>query len=1058
MKNSILFINLLLTCITSAASFYGNHSHLDYRTAKTRHFSLHYPKELYLYADQAAQLAESVTDSLTRRYQVVLPRLDVVLEDALFSNGQANSARHALKLWVSDWGFKLRSTHPWLPDVVTHEFSHIVSLWAGAKTPPWLFGLHLGYQDFYNESVRTDWGMILSSGMAAAWLAEGTAQYESARLGFDRWDSHRDMTLRMAFLEDQVIPLDLMKLFQSEKAIDFERGPYGQGFDMVRFIAERWGDESIPKIWQALGRWDNWSVAGALKSVIGVDDRELFDLWFADRSLKYQQWAKTRKFSQGTRMNAQGFYTANLKSFEGEVWGYSNFGSSNWEGGLFAWHAKEDSSKAQFPDSLGRYGLGAFSVDSIELEKVWLDNGFDLRRVGKDLQILTQAYGERDENGQTHFNLYLYSAAKKQGEYLTQNLNLRHPMFSPDGQSAVAVRKVDARNQYVLWEFDFKSGEGRDLWSGGGADESGVQVFKPVYSLDGRWILFTWYDQKMKRLSVYDRDSGQVHHLLEGGGDYRDAVFDQEGRDILFSSDFDGVFDIYRLKNWQSESHEILRLTRVKGGAFEPQMIERHLHYVGYDADGFNWYQLSADSIRPESQSARDIEKDRPRSTVELQENYEISAKAKAYNALPRQVIVAPIFIGQEAPQNTEKNTEGESRFKAGISFTLIDPVDHNTVDGTLLLEVGEGLDYINGNGVNPRMQSDFTLGWTNKSTPVDFSLRYTRVNMRGRDTLTSEDPAVLPQLTHYSNLYQNIHTQFDYSVFKKGDRLSLGGGWQDIGFNLYELAAPLSYSVYQSFYGTTGLQWRRFEEEEGSAILTPGFGLGLWYRFEQADLFRPNGKFSDSFEVNEAGVISPIFTPYTVQTLHGDGVYVLGVPWIGGVLSAEALGQSLLGVRSNAQGVDDFFLPGIQVVGYPYLDGENVLFRGENSVQFSLRYQRRLYKLNRGWRSLHHVGAFLDLGAHWSTAYNGKFYKGTLQGVSSLHSELRLSNRIFYGIPMEIFVRGEWGLNSWNDYQPKAIGVDGLPTRIHAGLVFRFDNPGELIDLRPRHGTWSLR
>jgi hypothetical protein len=31
------------------------------------------------------------------------------------------------------------------------------------------------------------------------WFAEGTAQFESYRMGFDRWDTHRDMLLRTAF-------------------------------------------------------------------------------------------------------------------------------------------------------------------------------------------------------------------------------------------------------------------------------------------------------------------------------------------------------------------------------------------------------------------------------------------------------------------------------------------------------------------------------------------------------------------------------------------------------------------------------------------------------------------------------------------------------------------------------------------------------------------------------------------------------------------------------------------------------------------------------------------
>ena len=66
-------------------------------------------------------------------------------------------------------------------------------------------------------------------------------------------------------------------------------------------------------------------------------------------------------------------------------------------------------------------------------------------------------------------------------------------------------------------------------------------------------------------------------------------------------------------------------------------------------------------------------------------------------------------------------------------------------------------------------------------------SLRFTNVNVRGQDSLSSEDPSVQTVLTHYSNEFMNLHGQAEYAVFKKGDLLSLGGGVQKIGFNLYE-------------------------------------------------------------------------------------------------------------------------------------------------------------------------------------------------------------------------------------------------------------------------------
>jgi hypothetical protein len=1046
----LLLVLLFCSSQSMAQAFYGNQSHLEYKSADTRYFSLHFPHELQMYADPVAQMAETVSDTLLKRYNIEMPRLDVVLQDGLFSNGQANSAKHGLKLWVSDWGFKLRSTHPWLQDVITHEFAHIVSLYAGAKTKPWLFGLHLGYQDFYNEDLVTDWGFVLSTGLASAWLAEGTAQYESARLGFDRWDSHRDMVIRTAALNDQFISLDLMNVFQSDLSIDLERGPYTQGFDLIRYISEEFGDKKVIEIWTNLGEWGQWSTEGAIATTLGISADSLFENYKENRKKKYKAWESKKTFSNAVKVSSEGYWTSNLRrDKQNNIWGYSNFGGPTWDGSLFKWSSKIDSTKNQYSDSLGAYSLSAYAVENLKLEKTWLDNGFDLFHTADSVShLLTVGYKKRDKNGQAHFNLLSYDIKNKETKYLTKDLDLRHPSLSKDQDFVALVKKQAHRNRFVLGEYSFKDSTYKDLWLPSGKESASFQIFKPVYSKDGQRILFTWYDQNICRISEYNKETKEVTHLLEGGADLRDATYFENK--IVYSADYDGVFNVYFL---DLDSKEINKVTQVMGGAFEAQIIEEYIHYVDYDKSGFNWYKIKRENKSLAKVVYDGTEASFKTNSMGLNENFGISAKAKSYNAIPRKVVVAPLLIGQESPTNTESNKEGESRYKVGASFSISDPIDENIIDGVLLLEVGEGFDYINGNGINPAIQRDFSLGWTNKSTPVNFNMTFMAVNMRGQDSLKSEDPSIATTLTHYSNLFMNLHSQLDYDLFKISDKVTLAGGVQNISFNLYEGEAPFSYSVYNAWYTSLAYQIRKFRETNGSAQISPGYGIGAWYKFESSDLFRPNGKFSDSFEVNSAGVVNPIFTPFQIQSLHSDLVYAVPVPLFGGVLSTEVLTQAIIHWESDkADTLDGFFLPGVHVPGYPYLSGEDVLFRGENNIKFAARWNKNLYKLNRGARAFHHLGAWLDVGYHVTSVFDGKFYEGSDDWVQSLHSELRFSNRIFYGIPMEIFGRFEWGFDEWSGYSPDHFyDVSYMPTRIKAGLVFRFDNPGELIDLKPR-------
>ena len=188
---------LFFTGAALAAGFYGNQSHIDWKTAGTEHFQFIYPAEYSEHASAVATYAEAVYDSVVNRYNKPLPRISAVLNNALFSNGAAIPAENSINLWLTNWDFKIRSSHGWVADVVTHEFSHLVSIESGSKLPPNLYGFQFSYTDYYNERTISDFATMLPFTLQPLWFAEGTAQFESSRMGFDAWDTHRDMLLRV---------------------------------------------------------------------------------------------------------------------------------------------------------------------------------------------------------------------------------------------------------------------------------------------------------------------------------------------------------------------------------------------------------------------------------------------------------------------------------------------------------------------------------------------------------------------------------------------------------------------------------------------------------------------------------------------------------------------------------------------------------------------------------------------------------------------------------------------------------------------------------------------
>ena len=130
-KSIFAVCSALLAGTACAAGFYGNQSDIKWKTAGTEHFQFIYPVEYSTHAAKVSAYAEAVYDSVTSRYNKPLPRINAVLNNALYSNGSAIPSENALNLWLTNWDFKIRSSHGWISDVVTHEFSHLVSIESG---------------------------------------------------------------------------------------------------------------------------------------------------------------------------------------------------------------------------------------------------------------------------------------------------------------------------------------------------------------------------------------------------------------------------------------------------------------------------------------------------------------------------------------------------------------------------------------------------------------------------------------------------------------------------------------------------------------------------------------------------------------------------------------------------------------------------------------------------------------------------------------------------------------------------------------------------------------
>ena len=150
--------------------------------------------------------------------------------------------------------FELRGTHPWLWNVVTHEFTHIIQIQTAMKfgrKMPGIYFQWLGYEKESRPDVLYGYPNVIvsypiSGFVVPPWFAEGVAQYNNPALGYDTWDSHRDMILRMYMIDGNPLSWNEMAFF-GKNSLGNE-SVYNSGFSLVGYIGQKYGDDKLQAI------------------------------------------------------------------------------------------------------------------------------------------------------------------------------------------------------------------------------------------------------------------------------------------------------------------------------------------------------------------------------------------------------------------------------------------------------------------------------------------------------------------------------------------------------------------------------------------------------------------------------------------------------------------------------------------------------------------------------------------------------------------------------------------------------------------------------------------
>lgn len=545
------------------------HPELKWYTIETEHFYVHYHQGLERSAQVVAKIAEEIYGPITSLYNHEPDqKVSIILKDYDdYSNGAAYFYDNRIEIWVPALDFELRGTTNWLRNVVTHEFTHIVQIQTAMKfgrRVPGLYLQWLGYEAERRPDILYGFPNVIvsypiSGFVVPVWFAEGVAQYNRPELGYDTWDSHRDMILRMYVLEGKMLSWNQMGVFG--KTSLGNESVYNAGFSFVQYIAGRYGDEKLNEISRNLSRFSTFTIDEAIGRAVGKDGRALYDEW--------KEWLSAR-YEGGV---------APIRSHlvEGDVIAKSGFGnfypSFSPDGKKIAYVSTKEA------DYFALLSLFLYDVETKKEEQL-ISGVRSSISWAPDGKKLFYAKATRDNKHWSSFHdIYAYDREMKKETRLTRGRRANYPSVSPDGDRIAFVTGSDGTTNLAIMKID-----GRDVQFVT-SFKAGEQVYTPAWSPDGTTLVFGYSDRKSQRIAHIRADGSEFELLTDGPDDSRNPIFSPDGKKIIFASDRTGIFNIYV---YDLSTKSVEQLTNVLGGAFMPSVSrEGDLAFSLYTSSGF---------------------------------------------------------------------------------------------------------------------------------------------------------------------------------------------------------------------------------------------------------------------------------------------------------------------------------------------------------------------------------------------------------------------------------------------------------------------------------------
>ncbi len=1003
-----------------------NHPQLEWERIETEHFVIHFHQGEQWLARTAADIAEDVYPPITRFYGYEPDgKLHIILYDTDdYSNGGAWYYNNKIYIWATSLDIPLRGTHNWLRNVITHEFTHMIQLGAARKAPRWLQALYLQVIDYEREK-RDDvlYGFPNQIGayplpftIVPVWFAEGTAQFQYPGLGYDSWDTERDMLLRMKVLGDDLLSFWDMESF-GHSGINNE-AVYNQGYDFVLYLVDRFGLDVLARLSDDLKRPFTVSMNRSLKRVTGVEGLQLWRDWQTHLRERYERdLAQITAHEQaGELLTTAGDGNRCPVAAPGDslVYFLSNKGS-DYLGLTSLYHLAPPDTILQ-KDVGGARGQFAVLPDG----SGWV--------YAKTSPVTKWGHHFRD--------LYLQYKDGKPLQ-LTQHQRLTRPAISPDGSRVACVVNelgsnrlawlelpaIDADSLAELSRRQRRAREPAPLHFLTPVEE-GRQYYSPAWLNDSTLIVATGYLQGRDIVTV-DLGGGEFTPLLQEWYDERDPCPAPDGTGFYYASDRTGIYNIYY--------HDLASgidtpLTNVLGAALQPSVDSQGtLYFTRYTSDGFQIARLvDPPPVDPAHMTYRQRDGNwYPPSTFD-------DRKPTQYEVQPDQLTFESNFFVPRIAW------DGGVFKPGGFLFTndIMGNIDillafgiHNREDydlyGTASFNLGRYSWFLESFFIGRYLDQEFDdpfriVGETDEGAPI-----YDHFKIHYRFNLTEVTGGIKRRFN------DRLEGEFSGSLSRYANLMDFGGG------------AVFRYTYLKGYQLRTSLDWQRTRRDISiDGDISPRYGENLFVRLQAG-----HNLFIDDFEVAANGLLDQIYTSYDFLDLHYSYHRYFALPWT----KYSGWGLHSRGDLLSRNDVDDFFhvyLGGLEGMrGYSYYS-----LGGTYAAMVKLDVTLPL------WRHIHHKvwhlypkQLYLELygaaGSAWTDAFRPEEIRKEAGG------ELRLALTSWGIMPTAVTWGASWGFDRFRNETTLGKVDYGREWRYYLKILFNFEEIQRANDQhRPRY------